>query len=344
MVARIDGGNGSGGGERQRCLLVASEELRLYRDSDGRAAWRPRAVASGNTYGDASGDNKGVEFWQRGVKMSTEASFGLGCRGGVAGAARRACGCAQWGLMLREKALWRRCPRTSLSPLGAPFWSYTLAALWSLGKNPCPAGRAIAVPLASSPPWRRRLLRPRSAVVMLVPCYGSTTVTILLCGGQEGGCLPHIWGSRLLVGSKGSSFWCYIANLQWTTAAAGIVAMASAVRDYVEGQERTTQLATNCSGFFQHGWNHPMRYNVVRPRKRHPCLLAWGWRLHARGSNEVNLDFGGGSVLDQNYGCGASLLTFLVASSKQFRSMSFVAGVARPPRVESCSDSVLSLH
>jgi hypothetical protein len=37
------------------------------------------------------GDGRAVEFRQRSVKRATEASFGHGCRGGVAGAARRAC-------------------------------------------------------------------------------------------------------------------------------------------------------------------------------------------------------------------------------------------------------------
>jgi hypothetical protein len=37
-------------------------------------------------------------------------------------------------------------------------------------------------------------------------------------------------------------------------------------------------------------------------------------------------------VVVQSFGCWASLHTFLTVSSKRFRSMSFVAGVARPPR------------
>jgi hypothetical protein len=44
-------------------------------------------------------------------------------------------------------------------------------------------------------------------------------------------------------------------------------------------------------------------------------LTRWGL-LHARGSNELILDFSGGSVLFESFECGASLLTILAASSK----------------------------
>jgi hypothetical protein len=63
-----------------------------------------------------------------------------------------------WGLDTPGESLWRWCPRTSLSPLGVPFWSYTpLRCLW-VHVNPIQAGRETSASLTSCPPWRRRLV------------------------------------------------------------------------------------------------------------------------------------------------------------------------------------------
>jgi hypothetical protein len=99
---------------------------------------------------------------------------------------------------------------------------------------------------------------------MIAPSVSTT----LSCDRQEGGCLPHIGGSGFLVGSFWLSFYCCVDYLQ-RTAAAGIGAITS----------KTTLVATitkddlACSdsgGLFQHGRNHPVRYNIGRWHRRHP--------------------------------------------------------------------------
>jgi hypothetical protein len=140
----------------------------------------------------------------------------------------------QWGRMLRAKALWRRCLRTSLSPLGASSWSYTFIAPWSLGENPVHCRRAMVASLTSYPPWRRRLLRPASVAVFPVHfhgcsgCFGNSVVR------QSGrGLYPSRWRQRLSCWWLRVAFCCRFVYLQ-RTAAAGIGAIVSAVRDYVD--------------------------------------------------------------------------------------------------------------
>jgi hypothetical protein len=62
--------------------------------------------------------------------------------------------------MLRRKP-WCRRLRASISPLGAPLgscYNRCMRGLWVKTLFTC--GRASAAPLASHPPWGRRLLRP----------------------------------------------------------------------------------------------------------------------------------------------------------------------------------------
>jgi hypothetical protein len=141
--------------------------------------------------------------------------------------------------------------------------------------------------------------------------------------------------------------------------------MASAVRDNVEGrhlwqqQRRMTCLASDRGGLLQHGWNFLVRHNVGRRCKQHPWFTGSTTVASCEGKQREKF----GPQLRfwccfRSFGCGASLLALLAASSKRFRSVSFVAGVgspcaregrspttnaARPSRVVSHSDSVFSL-
>jgi hypothetical protein len=80
---------------------------------------------------------------------------------------------------------WRWHPRASFFPLGTSSWSSVPAARGSLGENPIQfSRRAIAAPLESSPPWRRRLLRPNSAVALLVKTVQGRPLSVAVQRGM----------------------------------------------------------------------------------------------------------------------------------------------------------------
>jgi hypothetical protein len=154
------------------------------------------------------------------------------------------------------------------------------------------------------------------------------------CDGQAGGCLSHSGGSDFLVGGSGSPFYCCFVYLQRTTTV-GIGAITSAVRDYVvwprswQRQRGATRLAADRGGLLQHGWNHPVRYNVTRRRRRHPWSASSTTTSSCEESNDRNSVFNGDFGVVLSFGGGASLHT-LAASSRRVRSVSVVAGVVTP--------------
>jgi hypothetical protein len=160
------------------------------------------------------------------------------------------------GGVLRPWRLWQCCRSTTScmcsrglgsgrKPCGggvlgrrSPHWGRhsgaTLCCAWSLGENPVLLGRVTVAPLVSFPPWRRCLLRSRSSVVMSVPCHG--------CFGRWDNSVMRRTGrglpssrlkQQLSHWCRGSPYCCSFVYLQ-RNAAAGIDAIASAVRDNVD--------------------------------------------------------------------------------------------------------------
>jgi hypothetical protein len=75
-----------------------------------------------------------------------------------------------------------------------------------MGENVVQIGRAMAAPLAPCRPWRRRLMRPRSAIVMSVHYHGcfsqdDNSVVRRVGRGLPSSCrrwlLSHWWLGRL---------------------------------------------------------------------------------------------------------------------------------------------------
>jgi hypothetical protein len=240
--------------------------------------------------------------------------------------------------------------------------SHPLVASWSLGENPVLLGRATAAPLASFPSWRRCLLGSHLAAEILAPCHGYFGGTTLSCCRQKGGCPPHVWSSGFLVGAEGSSCCCCFGCLQ-RTATGSIDAMVSEVQDNVDwrhlwhqqrgrlGSQRIAAGGFNIAGTTWCGTTSDDDASDFLG------LLTRLWLLHARGSNEMNLVSSRASVLFQNYGGGASMLTSLTASSEWVRSGSCGGSVCPPctrwsptadavrlPRVVSCLEPVFPLR
>ena len=78
--------------------------------------------------------------------------------------------------------------------LGAPF-----LLQGSLGENPVQFGRAMAAPPTSSPPWRRRFLRPISRSALLVTTVHGWLLSVVeqvgfVQGGELLGVVKLTWG------------------------------------------------------------------------------------------------------------------------------------------------------
>ena len=131
----------------------------------------------------------------------------------------------------------------------------------SLGENPVQfSGRVTAAPLASCPPWRHRLLRPNSALALLVTTAHGRPLSVVASSGlvQVGelhrGRKARAVAFAPLVAVRGfltSSIWLLAADLGgWRCLAA-----VSAVRDNVRRRRlrhrhrATTWLAADCGGW-----------------------------------------------------------------------------------------------
>jgi len=189
----------------------------------------------------------------------------------------------------------------------------------SLGENPVQFfGRVTAASLASSPPWRHRLLRLNSALAFPVTTAHGRPLSVVVShslvhvGELHGGCKARAVASAPLVAVRGfltSSVWLLVADRGgWRYFAA-----VSAVRDNVRRRRlrhrhrATTWLAADCGGWLSSAGLLRCDSSSEDGASDYLGLLAWRQESFARVEQhgDVGLRLGHGCSLEA-LGSGAT--------------------------------------